>query len=87
MLFLLSGFCCWLVEFFIEQRNKCMSIALSFLALLLLTWLCGARDFSIGTDIKVYGYQFFQFAVRSQSLTEYINNIRGFYGDSGIMRL
>lgn len=82
-IFLISGFWSWLAEIFLKNKSKFLSISFSLIAILCLTWLCGVRDLSIGTDVGVYGNQFFQIAARSSNLFNYINNLKGIYGTSG----
>lgn len=81
--FLLSGFWCWIAEILFKKKSQTLGIVMSVFSILSLTWLCGVRDFSIGTDIGVYGEQAFQTAVKSLNLLDYINNLKGIYGTSG----
>lgn len=81
--FLISSFWSWLAEILFKNRSKFLGILCSIVAVICLTWLCGVRDFSIGTDIGVYGEQSFQAAVRSLNWGDYINNLKGIYGASG----
>lgn len=75
--FLMSGFWCWISEILFKKKNQTLGIVASVFSILSLTWLCGVRDFSIGTDIGVYGEQTFQTAVKSLNLLDYISNPYG----------
>ena len=81
--FLISGFWCWIAEILFKKKDQALGIVISAFSILVLTWLCGVRDFSIGTDIRVYGYNSFNIAANSLNLQQYLNSLNSIYGGSG----
>lgn len=81
--FFISAFWSWASEVFFRNKSKFGGILFSILAILCLSWLCGVRDLSIGTDVGVYGNQFFQMAAKSLNFSDYVNSLKGIYGASG----
>lgn len=82
-IFLSSGFSAWVAEYFFKRKSQTLGVFFSILSILILTWICGARDLSIGTDIRVYGNTTFQTATVSPSFSKFIDSLTSIYGSSG----
>lgn len=81
--FLVSSFWCWIAEILFKKKSQLLGVIASIISVLSLTWICGVRDFSIGTDIRVYGYNSFNIAANSSNLQQYFNSLNSMYGSSG----
>ncbi|MCM1234207.1 MAG: EpsG family protein [Ruminococcus flavefaciens] len=55
-----------------NKKSELLGKIYIIIALLLPSILAGCRDYSIGTDVLIYGNNWFRYAVNSQSIVEYI---------------
>lgn len=60
-----------LLSYLAEKKRKKMGLVCVGLIILILSVLGGLRSINIGTDVKVYGYNWFQYAVKSNSFSQY----------------
>lgn len=67
-----------LISYFAEKlsnKNKVLSIFFIFVAIVLLSFVGGMRDYNIGTDINVYGKNWFEYALKYQKFANYADVI------------
>ena len=57
----------------IYKNNRVTAWALFIVSILLLSTFSAIRDFSVGTDVKKYGINFYNFSTQYNSLFEYLN--------------
>ena len=76
LIYLIAFFASYFLLVYAEKgKSKKISLFISFIAILIPSILAGLRDYSIGTDIEVYGNIWFRNAVdaaRSNNLSGYI---------------
>ncbi len=73
IIYLLSFFLSYLILISSERvRTKCIRLVMILVALLIPSVLAGLRDYSIGTDISVYGNIWFQNAIQSKDIFTYL---------------
>lgn len=56
-----------------NKNNSLFSIFFLVLGILIPSILAGVRDFTIGTDVLLYGNAWFEYAVNSTSIVEYVD--------------
>lgn len=83
MLAYLIVYACSVSLFYAGQKSHRGAVPLYICALLLPALLAGLRDYSIGTDVLVYGNAWFRLAVRSEDFWGYFNHVRS--GGSGLL--
>lgn len=78
--FAISSFFCRISELSFKKKSLTLGIIFALIAICCLTWMCGVRDLSIGTDIRVYGNNTFQMATFSHDFYQYIVSLQGING-------
>lgn len=71
--FIITIFLTYCAERCFRGKKKCLGIIFSIFVILVPSTLAGLRDYSIGTDVKVYVIRTFNLAVNSSSLVDLLN--------------
>lgn len=84
-IFLISILLIWISNYFIDKDKKICIIS-SFLAVVVVALIAGARDYNIGTDTSGYANIIFNYAVRFPNIVEFYKHA-AIWGDSGYLFL
>lgn len=66
----------------LRKRYRLIAMLFVILSIMLVSVLNGVRNFNIGTDILVYGNQYFNMAVNSQTIKEYLQMTYSVYNSN-----
>lgn len=77
LVFLIS-YGCFAISDFFYSKIKSLSVSLAIFAVLLVVILSGVRDYTIGTDILVYGNSFFDMAGYTNNFMNYRQTLSAF---------